>query len=69
MLWHAQADKLRLHAGRRAYLLEGADFWAMTELVEMSRGAFSQLPTWLQSASDRAASLATACLLADPAGS
>ena len=64
----AQSEKLRRHAGRKAYLLEGADFWALTELVEISRGAFSQLPAWLQAASDKACSLATACLLADTAG-
>ena len=58
---------MRRQAGRRAYLLEGPDFWAMTELLEMSRGAFSQLPAWLKAASEQACSLATACLLADAA--
>ena len=30
------------------YLLESVDVWALTELCDLSKGAFSQLPAWLQ---------------------
>ena len=43
-----QVEKLRRHAGRRRYMLESTEFWAMAELEDLSRGAFSQLPAWLQ---------------------
>ena len=35
----------------------------MRELVELSKGAFSRLPAWLEAAAARAASLATSALL------
>jgi hypothetical protein len=35
----------------------------MRELVELFKGAFSGLPAWLEAAAQRAASLATSCLL------
>jgi hypothetical protein len=44
-------------------LLESPEFWAMRELVELSKGAFSRLPAWLEAAAERAASLATSALL------
>jgi run domain Beclin-1 interacting cysteine-rich containing protein len=58
-----QARRLLSAAGPRRYLLESPDFWAMRELVELSKGAFSGLPAWLEAAAQRAASLATSCLL------
>jgi hypothetical protein len=58
-----QAKQLLAGAGPRRYLLESPDFWAMRELVELSKGAFSRLPAWLEAAAARAASLATSALL------
>ncbi len=58
-----QAKRLLAGAGPRRYLLESPDFWAMRELVELSKGAFSRLPAWLEAAAARAASLATSALL------
>ncbi|GFH05568.1 Phox domain-containing isoform 1, partial [Haematococcus lacustris] len=37
-----------------------SDFWAMRDLAELSKGAFSQLPPWLEAAAMRAAALAAA---------
>lgn len=60
----AKAVAAYLHrAGPRAYLLQGADFWALRDLKDLSQGAFSELPTWLARASDAAASLATSALV------
>ena len=50
-------------AGVRRYLLESPDFWAMRELRELSKGAFSQLPAWLETVAQKAAQLATSALL------
>lgn len=58
-----QAKRLLAGAGQRRYLLESPDFWAMRELVELSKGAFSRLPAWLEAAAARAAALATDALL------
>ncbi|KAK9917040.1 hypothetical protein WJX75_000268 [Coccomyxa subellipsoidea] len=58
-----KAKRLLAGAGPRRYLLESPDFWAMRELVELSKGAFSRLPAWLEAAAARAASLATSALL------
>ena len=51
-------------AGPRRYLLESADFWAMRELAELSKGAFSGLPAWLEGRAARTSALATSALLA-----
>ncbi|BDA48701.1 probable differentially expressed in FDCP 8 homolog at C-terminar half [Coccomyxa sp. Obi] len=59
----AKAKRLLAGAGPRRYLLESPDFWAMRELVELSKGAFSRLPAWLEAAAARAATLATSALL------
>lgn len=56
-------ERLLAAAGPRRYLLESADFWAMRDLVELSKGAFSELPSWLDSAASRTSSLATRALL------
>lgn len=34
------------------------DFWAMSDLAEVSKGALSQLPAWLEGVSQQAAALA-----------
>lgn len=52
-----QAEKLLDRAGHRRYLLESTEFWAMRELVELSKGAFSSLPGWLAAMIQHAASL------------
>jgi hypothetical protein len=54
---------LLVAAGPRRYLLESAEFWAMRDLVELSKGAFSELPSWLEAAAKRASELATSALL------
>lgn len=64
----AQAKRLLAASGPRRYLLESPEFWAMRELVELSKGAFSRLPAWLEAAAERAASLATSALLTAAAG-
>lgn len=51
-------------AGSRRYMLDAAEFWAMRELVELSKGAFSSLPGWLSAILQRATDLTTSCLLA-----
>ena len=58
-----QAKRLLGAAGLRRYLLESPDFWAMRELRELSKGAFSQLPAWLEAVAQKAAQLATSALL------
>ena len=58
-----QAKRLLGAAGPRRYLLESPDFWAMRELRELSKGAFSQLPAWLEAVAQKAAQLATSALL------
>ena len=59
-----QAEKLLEKANRRRYLLESAAFWAMRELVELSKGAFSSLPGWLAAIAQHAADIHTSSLLA-----
>ena len=59
-----QAELLMTKASRRRYLLESAEFWAMRELVELSKGAFSSLPAWLAAIVQHAADLTTSSLLA-----
>ncbi|KAJ9518700.1 hypothetical protein QJQ45_018718, partial [Haematococcus lacustris] len=58
----ARAARLTQAAGNRAYLMDPglSDFWAMRDLAELSKGAFSQLPPWLEAAAMRAAALAAA---------
>ena len=58
-----QVRRLLGAAGPRRYLLESPDFWAMRELRELSKGAFSQLPAWLENVAQKAAQLATSALL------
>ncbi len=60
---YVQAKRLLGAAGLRRYLLESPDFWAMRELRELSKGAFSQLPAWLETVAQKAAQLATSALL------
>ncbi|KAK9806595.1 hypothetical protein WJX73_006216 [Symbiochloris irregularis] len=60
----AQVDALLAKAGSRRYMLDAAEFWAMRELVELSKGAFSSLPGWLSAILQRASDLTTSCLLA-----
>lgn len=59
-----QVDVLLVKAGSRRYMLDAAEFWAMRELVELSKGAFSSLPGWLNAILQRATDLTTSCLLA-----
>ena len=61
-------DRLVAAAGPRRQLLESSDFWAMRDLAELSKGAFSELPQWLETAAQRASSLATSALLASSPG-
>jgi hypothetical protein len=58
-----QVERLLSSAGGGRYLLESADFWALRELEDLSKGAFSELPGWLEAAARRASSLATSTLL------
>ncbi|KAK9812803.1 hypothetical protein WJX72_004085 [[Myrmecia] bisecta] len=60
----AKVERLLTAAGPKRYLLESADFWAMRDLTELSKGAFSELPQWLNAAAERASALATTALLA-----
>jgi hypothetical protein len=59
----SQVERLLAAAGGRRYLLESADFWALTELEDLSKGAFSDLPRFLATAAQRATALATSTLL------
>ena len=59
-----QVERLLSAAGARRYLLEDWQYWAMHDLHDLSKGAFSGMPQWLHAAADRSSSLATAALLA-----
>ena len=59
-----QVEKLMVKASGRRYLLESADFWAMRDLVELSKGAFSSLPGWLAAVVQHVSDLTTSSLLA-----
>lgn len=59
-----QVEKLMAKASGRRYLLESAEFWAMREMVELSKGAFSSLPSWLSAIVQHASDLTTSSLLA-----
>ena len=61
-------ERLLAASGHRRYLLESADFWALAELVDLSKGAFSEQPRFLAAAAQRATALATSTLLDSAAG-
>ena len=63
MQHHLQVERLLAAAGGRRYLLESADFWALSELEDLSKGAFSELPRFLAAAAQRSTALATSTLL------
>eukprot|EP00891_Asterochloris_glomerata_P002804 jgi/Astpho2/2804/fgenesh1_pg.00050_%23_87_t len=60
----AKVEQLLSAAGARRYLLEDWQYWAMHDLHDLSKGAFSGMPQWLHAAAERSSSLATAALLA-----
>lgn len=63
-----QVERLLVTAGHRRYMLESADFWALSELADLSKGALSELPRFLAAAAQRATALATSSLLDASAG-
>jgi len=64
----SSAERLLKAAGPRRYLLETHEFWAMRELVELSKGAYSRLPSWLDTVCERASNLAISAIVS-PEGS
>lgn len=44
----ARAARIRDAAGMRAHLLAGSEFWSLRDLEDVSKGAFSDLPSWLE---------------------
>lgn len=63
---NVQVDRLLAAAGPKRHLLEGADFWSLSELADLSGGAFARMPPWLDAAAKKAAQLAAAALLKSP---
>jgi hypothetical protein len=63
-----QVERLLAAAGPKRHLLEGADFWALSELADLGGGAFARMPPWLEAAAGKAADLATTALLEVPQG-
>lgn len=61
-------DRLLAAAGPKRHLLEGADFWGLSELADLAGGAFARMPPWLEAAATKAADLAAAALLEVPTG-
>lgn len=59
-----QVEEFLKIAQERRHLLEEAEFWSLEELADLAKGSGSDIGKYMDTAAPKAASLATAALLA-----